>query len=69
MATVVSHERRKVTIQFPDGLADLGGSMDFSCPVELDLDWSKPLITPGLTAHAPPLTNGAKIETNAPEGY
>ena len=76
VATVVSHERHKVTIQFLDGLADLGDSADFRFPLEFDLDWSKsdhiapkPLTTPDLTPSAPPLHYGAMIETKAPEGY
>ena len=61
MATVVSHERHKVTIQFPDGLSDLSDSADFRFASELDLDWGKsdhiaprPLTTPDLAASAPP---------------
>ena len=76
MARVISHERHKVTIQFPDGLADLGDSADFRFPSELHLDWSKsdhiaprPLTTPDLTASAPPLPYGAMIEASTPEGY
>ena len=62
VATVVSHERHKVTIQFPDGLADMRDSADFRFPSELDLDWGssghiapKPLTTPDLTASDPAL--------------
>ena len=38
VATVVSHERHKDTIWFPDGLADLKDSADFRFPSDLDLD-------------------------------
>ena len=83
VATVISHERHTVTIQFPDGLADLRDSADFRFPSELnrfpselDLDWGssdhiapKPPPTPDLTASAPPLPYGAMIETKALEGY
>ena len=76
VATVVSHERHKVTIQFPDGPADLRDSADFRFPTELDLDWGKSdhiapktLTIRDLTASAPPLPYGAMIETKAPEGY
>ena len=76
MATVVSHNRHKVTIQFPDGLADLRDSADFRFPSELDLDWGSsdhiapgPPTTPDRTASAPPLPYGAMIETKVPEGY
>ena len=41
VATVVSHQRHNVTIQSPDGLADLRDSADFRFRSELDLDWSK----------------------------
>ena len=73
---VVSHERQKVTIQFPDGLADLRDLADYRFASELDLDWGKsdhiapkPLTTPDLVASAPARPYGAMIETNAPEGY
>ena len=76
VAMVVSHERHKVTIQFPDGLADLRYSADFRVPSELDRDWGnsdhiapKPLTTRNLAASAPALPYGAMIETKAPEGY
>ena len=62
VATVVSHWKHKVTIQFPDGLADLRDSADFRFPSELDLDWSSsdhaapsPSLNPNLTASALPL--------------
>ena len=76
VATLVSHERHKVIIQFPDVLADLRVSADLRFLSELDLDWGssshiapKPLTTPDLTASAPPLPYGAMVETRAPEGY
>ena len=76
VAMVVSHERHKVTIQFPDGLTDLSDSADFRFASELDLDWGKsdhiaarPLTTPDLATSAPPVPYGAMIGTKAPEGY
>ena len=65
VATVVFHERHKVTIQFPDGLADLRDSADFRFPSELNLDWGssdhiapQAPTTPELTASAPPSPTG-----------
>ena len=61
VATVVFHGKHKVTIRFPDGLADLKDSADFRFPSELDLDWGSsyhlapsPSFTPERTASAPP---------------
>ena len=76
VATVVSHDRHKITIRFPDGLADLRDSSDFRFPSELDLDWGNsdhiapsPSSTPNLTASAPPLPYEAMVESMTPEGY
>ena len=75
MATVISLKGHKVTIQFPDGLADLSDSADFRFASELDLDWGKsdhiaprPLTTSDLVDSAPPPPYGAIIGTKAPEG-
>ena len=76
LATVISHGKHKVTIQFPDGMADLGDSADFRFPTELDLDWGScdhlapiPSFTSDLIVSAPPLPYGALIESKASEGY
>ena len=76
VATVVSHDKHKVTIWFPDGLAELRDSLDFRLPSQVDLDWGSsghiapsPSSTPDLTASAPPLPYGAMVESRAPEGY
>ena len=39
VATVVSYRKHKITIPFPDGVADLRDSADFRFRAELDLDW------------------------------